>query len=370
MATNQSDRVLVLGGGVVGLSIAFRLAGAGVPVTVLERGDPGGEASGAAGGILGPQLENQNAGPLLELSLRSRTLYPAFVRDLEALTGIDTGYRALGVLRLAFDEAQTHELAATAQWQHAFHLRAELLGPEELRQLEPAASPEATAGLFLPEDHQVEPRRLLRALVAACERLGVELRRTEVLGILEAHGAVTGVRTSEGEVLARRVVLALGAWSGLLDRGVPVEPVKGQILELRAPPDALRHLLYGAGVYLVPREDGRVLVGSTMERVGFDKRLTESGQEQLRRAAERVCPMLREASVNARWAGLRPDTGDHLPFLGAGPLTGLMLATGHFRNGVLLAPITARLVVECITGGKLPIDPRPFAWDRDRSFPS
>lgn len=363
----RGQRVAVVGGGVIGLTIAHRLAAAGASVTVIDRTASAQEASWAAGGILGPQLEAERPGPFLELALRSRTLYPALAATLKEQTGLSIGYRETGMLRLAFTEDQAQSLAATHAWQRASQLRAELLSPVELRGLEPSASPHAIAGLWLPDDHQVEPRRLLAALRAGCVRLGVSVLLGEALELETRGDRVSGVRTSAGRLEADRVVLAAGVWSGALaPLGIrlPLEPVRGQIVELRVAPGMLQRQLNGEGVYLVPREDGRVLVGSTMERVGFDRSVTDAAVEGLLRGACKLCPSLSGAAVNDRWAGLRPATPDHLPILSAGPLTGLFFATGHFRNGVLLAPITARIVLDWVSEGPRVMDLNAFRHTR------
>jgi glycine oxidase len=360
--------VIVVGGGVMGCGIALRLRQAGARVTVLERAIPGAEASSAAGGILAPQEESEGPGPFLDLCLASRALYPEFAAELRALTGIDVHYLPSGVMHLAFDDAGLQRLEATAAWQRARGLRVELLSGAEVRALEPQLTSDVRGATRFVEDHQVDNRLLTRALTMAAAKVGATFRTGYVRGVVEERGRVVGVDL-EGEVLrAQAVVIAAGSWSGLvqgsaLDPRV-VRPARGQMVQFQARLPPFTHVVFSDQGYLIPRQDGRVLAGSTLEFAGFEKSVTAEGLHRILTLALRMCPALARVPVQETWAGLRPYTDDHLPILGAGPLPGLFLATGHFRNGILLTPITAKLLAEEVLGERTSVDLTPFRFDR------
>ncbi len=368
-AAERAADVVVVGAGIMGCALALRLAQAGAQVTVVEKAVPGAEASSAAAGILAPQMEAQGPGPGFELGLRSRGMYPRLAEELKDLTGIDVGYRPCGVLLTVFDEAGRHGLEAMAAWQTALGLRAELLGADEARALEPAMNPAAHGVLHFPDDAQVDNTLLVRALYVAAARAGVSFRTGWVRGLWTEGERVLGVDLEGAQVAAGAVVLAAGSWSGLVHgAGVGpavVRPVRGQMLELQAKVPLLSRIVFSFHKgYVVPRVDGRVIVGSTMEEVGFEKEVTAGGLAAILGVALQLCPELAGAPVTRTWAGLRPGTRDHLPLLGEGPLRGLFFATGHFRNGILLAPITARLVAERVLGQPTAVDLAPFRYDR------
>jgi glycine oxidase len=372
--------VLVVGGGLVGLLAARALAGVGRSVIVLERSaDPGREASSAAAGMLSPQMEaaegilvgaggdTARRGAMLDLCLAARAMYAGFVAEIEAETGADVGYRAEGTLVAALDEAEAEAIAARGAEQRARGLAAEWLEPSEAREMEPGISAAVCGALHLPDDHQVDNVALVEA--AARPRPGMEVRTgVEVRAILARGGRVTGVRTAAGEVAGERVVLAAGAWSAGIEglpRRIPVRPVRGQMLSVGPAAVPRRKTVGGRAVYCVPRADGRVLIGATVEEAGFDVAVDPAAIDGLRSAAERLLPDLAGAPETARWAGLRPGTADDLPILGADPeLAGLVYATGHYRNGILLAPLTARWMAALIDGEPPPGDPAPFRPDR------
>jgi glycine oxidase len=365
--------VIIIGGGVMGCGLALRLRQAGLSVTVLERSIPGAEASSAAAGILGPQMESEGPGPFLELCLRSRALYGGLATELRELTGVDIAYLPSGVLKAAFTEFELHHLEATAAWQQALGLRAELLDGGQARELEPKLSPQALAAVRFPDDHQVDNRLLVRALSMAVARVGAAFRSGYVRGVVEEHGRAVGVDL-DGELLrAGAVVVAAGSWSGLvqgtaLDPRV-VRPARGQMLEFHTRLPLTSHILTSEKGYLVPRTDGRLIAGSTMEFAGFDKQVTAEGASRILAMALELCPELGQAAVQQMWAGFRPYTEDRLPILGPGPLPGLFLATGHFRNGILLAPVTAKLLTQCILGERPTVDLTPFRYDRFSARP-
>lgn len=364
--------VAVVGGGAIGCACALRLAQDGRRVVVVERGEPGGEATWAAGGILGAQMEAGGTGPLLSLSLRSRGLHAELARELREGTGIDVGYRPCGVLELAFDEADEESLAARRRWQVAAGLAAERVDAAFCRAQ--GASPHALSGLLLAGDGRVDNRLLGRALRLAAEQAGARFIQASAREVLHRGGAVVGVALAEasgGEARleSEQVVIAAGAWSNLLEgtslRSGVVRPVRGQVIALSLPPPSEMVLGSPQG-YAIPRGADRVLVGATREEVGFDKSTTEEGVGQMRRVAERLSPALGRAPLVDRWAGLRPGSADDLPLLGpaaAGP-RGLIFATGHFRNGILLAPATAEIVRALVAGRPAPVDLAPFRPDR------
>lgn len=363
-------KVIVIGGGVMGCGIGWRLAQSGADVTILERSIPGAEASSAAGGILAPQKESAGPGAFLELCLRSRAMYGEFARELLEVTGVDIGYVASGVLSVAFDEAALVKLEATAAWQTAAGLRARLVDGKEARALEPALSPSAVGALHLPDDHQVDNRQLVKALSMAAARAGAQFKTGYVRGLVDDGARVRGVDLDGEKLEGDAVVLAAGSWSGVV-QGSPVDPrvlkpARGQMVQLgtRLPP--FSRVLFSERGYLVPRRDGRIIAGSTMEFVGYEKHVTADGLRAVLAMAIELCPELKDAPVQDTWAGLRPYTEDHLPILGAGPKPGLFLATGHFRNGILLAPITARLVSELVLGRKPSVEVRAFSYERFR----
>jgi len=367
--SRAASDVAIIGGGIMGSAIALRLAQRGIAVTVIERGIPGAEASSAAAGILGPQMEAEGPGPLLELGLKSRALYPALAAELRELTGIDVGYDRSGVLAVAFDEAGEAALSARRAWQLGRGLRVDSLSGEAVRAREPALGPAVRAALAFNDDAQVVARELARAFSQAAAGAGARfLTGRYVRRVVIASDAVTGVEL-DGDVLpAGVVVVAAGSWSGLVEgAGVPptvVRPARGQLVSIETRPPLFRHVVSAPGGYLVPRRDGTVLAGSTVEMAGFRKEVTVGGLAGILTMARTVIPALADAPVTGSWSNFRPFTEDHLPVLGATRVRGLVLATGHFRNGILLAPITAQAIAELIATGQAPIDLAPFAIER------
>lgn len=362
--------VAVIGGGVIGCAIAWELAKRDVDVVVLERGRPGGGATGTAGGMLSPLAESPGPGPFLEMATRSLNAYPDFVAELEATTRVDTDYRTDGKLALAFDDEGRSALRRQRDWQVEAGFEAEWLDGPEAVHIEPALGRPAAA-LHIPWDHRIDTRRLGRALWIAASDAGARFRLgTEVVGLATTGGRVTGLELADGDAQdCDAVVVAAGCWSGRLGGlpgPLPVTAVRGEIVVIEAGPPLLRHTVTGLGRYLVPRSDGRILVGATEDRVGFDARLTAGGTVTLLQAALRMAPSLAGATVTDGWAGLRPGTPDDLPVLGRAPgAEGLLYATGHYRNGILLAPETARMIADAITRD---IDaPTAFSPDRFQS---
>lgn len=361
--------VLVVGGGLIGCGAAYELAKAGLTVTVVERGTPGCEASGAGAGMLAPQAESSAASPWLSLALASKALYPDLAAELRDLTGVDVEYRTGGDLCCFFDEKDEAAARVRRAWQVENGLKAELLGQDDVRQLEPDLSPEVRGALFFPEDHWVNNPRLVAALAQAAALSGVAFIQAEVRELLREGDRVVGVSTTEGKLSAGAVLLAAGAWSGQLAAtaglALPVVPVRGQILCLEGIPQRFSHLVHAGEHYLVPRASGEILVGSSMEWVGFVKQVTAEQIRAFLQAAIRLVPRLGSVPIKAMWAGFRPMAPDGRPVIGPWPgVEGLFVSTGHGRNGILLTPITARLIRELIVGGKPSLDLTPFSPGR------
>ncbi|HUP19299.1 MAG TPA: glycine oxidase ThiO [Gemmatimonadota bacterium] len=375
----RSPDALVIGGGLIGCSIARALAADGRTVVVLERNrEPGAEASRAAAGLLVPQTERAmgrlGAGSaaaedaMLALLLESQRRFPAFARDLEEVSGRSVHYRGEGSLVAALSAEEAAALAAFARRQADRGLPAEWIEGSAARRLEPALGPAVRAALLVPGDHQVDNVELTLAAVEAAKCAGVEIRTSAaVAGIVARDGRAAGVRLEDGTRLdAALVLLAAGAWSGGLEglpRELPVRPVKGQMIAVVPPPPAsIRRIVSVPGAYCVPRDDGRVLVGATVEEAGFDTAVDEVAARRLVAAAARALPGFAAAPVVAHWAGLRPGTPDGLPILGEDPdLPGLVYATGHYRNGILLAPVTAAIVGAIGRGDEPPVAIEPFS---------
>jgi glycine oxidase len=369
-ATHRSPDGVVIGAGAIGCALAWRLAQRGLLTWVVDPGPPGGEATGASAGILAPQIESHGAGPLLTLQLASRERYPALIAELTTATGMDVGYRRSGGLLVAGpDEVAGLEQRAT--WQRALGLHLERLSPADGRVHEPALG-EHAAALRFADEAQVEPQRLVRALERAARAAGAEFVHGRALRVLHQAGAVSGVVLGDGSgeriVATPRVVVAAGSWSSLVEGALlpppAVYPVRGQIVEVETHALHLRHVVFGYGGYLVPRPDGRVLLGSTEERTGYQKEVTVAGVTAVLQTAQRLVPAIAGAAILRTWSGLRPCTGDRLPFLGPTPIAGLHLATGHFRNGILLCPITADALAACALGEPPPVDLTPFSITR------
>ena len=360
-------RVIVVGAGLIGCSIARFVARAGAEVTLIDRDEPGRHASWAAAGMLAPQAEADASNDFLSLLLKGRSLYPSLAAELLAETGIDIGYRTEGSLLLALTGEDEESLVGRYKWQVQGGLAVESLTPEDVLRLEPSLTRSVRAALLLPDDHQVENRLLNAALQQSAAVAGAELIQEPVAEVLTERGI--GVRLASGEELrGDAVVIAAGSWSGGirgLPRALPVEPVPGQLLAYRPDPMPLSHVVTTHRGYLVPRRDGRLIAGATVEDPSFEARTTEEGKEQVSAGAAEMLPMLRTLQVREHWAGLRPATPDRLPILGADPdVRGLFYATGHYRNGVLLAPVTGELIGRLILGVAPGSDLTPFRVDR------
>ncbi|HEX6924754.1 MAG TPA: glycine oxidase ThiO [Longimicrobiaceae bacterium] len=361
--------VVVIGGGLIGSAVARELALNGLRVLLFERGRPERTASWAAAGMLSPLAESEDAGGFLDFLRASRKLYPSFTRSIEEATGLPTGYRSEGTFLVALNESDEAALRQRFAWQRAADLPVEWLTGDETRQFEPAISGEARAALRFDEDHQVDNRLLLEALRVAAGHAGVDRRIEEVAGIVRQGERVSGVQLRSGErVEAGWVVVAAGVWCSRLEglpRPLPLRPVHGQLLALHPGRPLIRHVLDSPRIYLVPRADGRVIVGATVEEIGFEQRVTAAGIHTLLGAALELIPELEHARFGESWSGLRPGTPDHLPILGADPdLPNLVYATGHYRNGVLLTPITAEVVADLVMDRPSRLPLAAYAPDR------
>jgi glycine oxidase len=366
--------IVIIGAGVIGLATAWRAAARGANVTLVDP-EPASGASAVAAGMLTPIGEvTYGEEPLLRLGLASRDRYAAFVAELEEQTGRDTGHRTDGTLEVAFDSDDLGYLDDLRRFQESLGIETEALTGRECRKIEPMLAPGVRGGLLAPHDGSIDPRRLAPALLAAAEKLGVRLVRERATAIVVAHDAAVGVRTDGGgELRADKVLLAAGPWSGDVE-GLPpgivpaMRPVKGQVLRLRTKIPFIarttRGLVKGSPIYLVPRADGEIVVGATQEEMGFDTRVTAGGLWELLRDARELLPGITELEFAEVSAGLRPGSPDNAPVMGPTPLPGLYLSTGHFRNGILLTPVSADIMAEVLVDGTMPEVGRPFTPDR------
>jgi glycine oxidase len=358
--------VLIVGGGVIGCSIALRLAEAGCAVTVLERGRLGCEASSAAAGMLSPQTDALQPDEFFAFAVKSRAMYKDFVAQLQDLSGIDPQLRDEGTLFVSIENLQDQADEWTA-WQMQAGLNLKKLKPNELYKLEPAASRMATRAFFMADDHQVDNRLLMQALGVAIKRAGVEvIEGVEVTSLIAEGNRISGVRCGDRQIHAGSVVVAAGSWTGGLLEKVglmaKIIPARGQMIALRS--SAIRHVVHSSRIYLVPRNDGRLLIGATIEYAGFAKANTAQGTYALLSAAFALAPELCGAEIVEMWSGLRPDTVDHMPILGETGIDNLWLATGHYRNGILLAPATAERLAHSLLQGRDEAELKPFSIHR------
>lgn len=360
--------VVVIGAGVQGCAVALRLAQAGQDVLVLERSIPGAEASSAAGGILSPGVEAVEPGPFYALCRASLARYPALVREVEATTGVAVGYREGGTLEVALEDDHAQLLAARAERLERQGLPAEVLDDAAARRLEPSLSPETRGALFFPDEASLDPRLLSRALYLAARAAGARFQTGQVLRIVHEGGRAVAVEHDAGRIDAGAVVLAAGAWSALVPgSGLPrgaVRPVRGQIALLDTRQRLLSRVVFSDKGYVVPRADGRLLCGSTMEEVGFEKAVTAGGLHRVLGMALEIAPALTHVPVVDTWSNFRPASPDGAPVLGPSSVAGLFYATGHTRNGILLTAITADAVAAAVLGRPPPVDLAPFSVER------
>lgn len=370
----QTWDYLIIGAGVSGLSIGWQLARRGHQVAIVERDSAGAGASTAAAGMLAPIAEIKFAQEnLTNLSLQSLELYPDFIAELESDAQMSIDYRTHGTLLIGIDRDDTAALDHTYQYQRQLGLQIERLSPEAARELEPGLSPNIHSALFCPDDHQIDARLLVKALARAFVNAGGTLiENSEISEVLYENSQIRGALTSAGcDISAHKVIIAAGAWARSI-RGLPsgilphIRPVKGQMisLELGEPP-LCRHVLRGPDAYLVPRSNGQLLIGSTMEEKGFDARMTAGAVFELLRGAWETLPGVYDSAILETWASFRPVSLDGAPILGPSPtIKNLWFALGHGRHGILLTPSTARLTVQALETREIPAQMKPFLIDR------
>jgi glycine oxidase len=349
MKTVHSPDVIIAGGGIIGVSIALELRERGLQVLVLERGEPGQEASSAAAGMLAA-FDPETPSALCSLAQESARMFPDYVRKLERLAGMQVDLRSQGTIAF-FDRSSTPATSALGRYRK--------LSGDELRRIEPAVAVAVAIhgySAFLVEESSVDPVLLMRAALKAASTMGIEVRvGSEVTGI-RAQGGRIEVTAGQGRLSAAKAINCRGAWSG-----APVKPRKGQMLAVRPRDTGVEHVIHAPGVYVVPRSSGRLVIGATVEDVGFDKTVEPETIHELRRAAVELVPGLASAEVVASWAGLRPGTPDDLPVLGETEAPGVFTASGHYRNGILLAPVTARIMANLCMGKAAGFDISAFS---------
>jgi glycine oxidase len=372
VAAHGKPEVIIIGAGVVGLGAAWRLAERGAAVTVFDKAGAGQGASYAAAGMLAACAEAEpGEEALVALGRRGQALWPDFAAEVEQASGLSVDLRREGSLVLALTADDQKRLRHHLAFQQGLGLPLEWISAAEVRRREPHLAPAIAGAVWSPEDHQVDNRKLVAALRIAAERAGATVREhTPVERIIVANGRASGITLADGsEIPADVVVLAAGAWS----RGIaglapalrpPVRPVKGQMIALAMDVPLISHVVWAPGVYLVPRNDGRLLLGATVEEKGFDTALTAGGVLSLLEAAWRALPAIEELPVAEMWVGHRPGSRDDAPIVGPGPVEGLVYATGHHRNGILLAPVTADAIARLVLDGAVDPAIRPFGIDR------
>jgi glycine oxidase len=357
--------VAIVGGGIIGGSIAFELAAERLKVVLLDRQQPGQGASWAAAGMLSPGPDSPESAPLVPLGKESLRLYPEFVSQVEDVSGRPQAFAREGALQIFAGPSGESERQKMATEYQRLGLGFELISLDEARRVEESLGPAARAAAWLRDEAVVDPRLLTVAVIEAARRRGVEIRHDcSVAAILHNGNRCDGVLAGGERFAARFVVVAAGAYSGGIERlarYAPTRPVRGQMLALRSRDLRLRRVVRSLKGYLVPRRDGRIIVGSTLEEAGFDNHVTPSGMRKILDAALELVPGLASAEVIETWAGLRPGTPDNLPILGPTDVEGLLIATGHYRNGILLTPVTAKLLRLWILTGRVPMDTAAFS---------
>lgn len=371
MTAPTTTDIVIMGGGVTGSSIAYHLQKEGASVTVLEREEIASESSSAAAGMLAPIGGMHKDDPLTELLIAGRKLNLELIPQLQEASGVQTEYRRLGSLRIAITtEGETELRERYTAWKE-LQQEVEWLSGAEARQIEPLLGEQALAAIYAPAEGSMKPAGFTRAYAGAARSLGARfIERCEVIGIERSGDTITGVRTSTGNVIpCQHLIIAAGAWSGRcgdwLGFDLPVSPTRGQILALHQPEKPLTHILSGAGAYLIPKPDNTIFVGATVEKAGFDKRLTAGAISRLLASAIEIAPQLEHASIAHMWAGLRPGTPDNRPILGKAPTwSNITLATGHNGIGFELSAITGKLIAELVLSGQTPQLLQPFGVER------
>ncbi len=359
---------VIIGGGIIGCTIACELRKEKQKVAVIEKGLPGAEASTAAAGMLAPHAGPRLKTPFFNLLREGLASYPQFVQEVEVETGLETEFRNSGLFYLAFDEDDEKKLEEKLAWQRSSNVEAEWVSGSEIRKKEPLVGANAKRGLYFPEDCQIDNVKLMKAIHVWAKKIGVEfLLGNPVTKILIEGERVQGISIGKDRVESPIVINAAGCWADF-DRNlpfeIPVKPARGQIVVLQHRTALFSHMLYTRRIYMVTRTDGRIIVGSTVESVGYDKNVTVKGLHKLVRGVIDINPDLGFLAFRESWAGLRPRSKDNLPILGKSPIEGLFLATGHFRNGILLGPLTAQILSRLVLGKKVEHDITPFEISR------
>ena len=359
---NTYDAV-VAGGGLIGASIALELAEAGLKVGLYDAREPGREASWASAGMISPAPESPGMIPFVPISLASVAIYPKFIEKVEALSGMDVAYRKDGAIDVLLDGGIEEELSTIIALQHGVGLRAEALTAEQAREMEPSLTEEVQAAIFRPDEASLDTRAFTDAVLKAARAKGVEIfAGNGAKSLWKENGRCKGLNLKNGRVEAKWTIIAAGSFSAGIE-GVapyaPVFPAKGQMIAMRCETVKIQRVLWLDHTYLVPRNDGRIIAGSTIERTGFDHDVTAGGMKKILNEAIKLAPGLEKAMIEETWAGLRPDSPDHLPILGPTDMDGLLIATGHFRSGILLAPVTAVLMCEWICSQRVSVE-----WER------
>lgn len=362
--------VLVVGAGIIGSAIAYHLRKRDIDVTVLEREEPGKQASSAAAGLLAPLGPLSGPGPFADLLLSSFSLFPTLVPELEALSGLQLGYEQTGALRTVRNPKRvSHLKKKLADWQ-ALGLEMHWLSGDEARQQEPLLASDIKAAIYAPQESQIQASHLTKAFARAAEKLGATFySHAEVIDIKQKDGAITGIQTRQGEIIkCSHLVLATGAWAGQqegwFNLTLPVQPVKGQIIALQNTSPSLKHIIFGESAYLAQKQD-TIIVGATKEYAGFDTQTTDESISWLKDAALRFIPTMQQAPLASAWAGLRPGTPDKQPILGSAPRwKNVTLALGYNSVGIILSAITGQTIAELVATGRTPEIIRPFSLTR------
>ena len=366
-------KVVIIGGGLIGLAVGEELVRRGVRVDLIERSETAGqESSSAAAGILTPQGESEQPGSFFELCKASYSLFPEVVARFKSLISLDTGYSVTGLLAVAFSDEESRNWNRKADWLRQQGIASHALSADEVRVLEPRIGA-VISGVFWPQAAVVDPAALVQGYAKLFQSQGGKIHSsTLVTGVLAQGRQVYGVSTSHGRFEGDAVINCAGAWAGFerhFPISVPCRPARGQLLQYETQVPLISRIVYSANGYLVPRSSYRLIAGSTVEYVGFDKQVTEAATQLIHERAVRLVPEIAQIPIEAAWAGLRPDSPDHLPILGKTEWQGLWMAAGHFRSGILLAPVTARLIGDALLHGKTELDLSDFRLSRFEPAP-
>lgn len=361
--------IVIIGGGIIGCAIAYNLRKSGADVTVVERGEIGSQASSAAAGLLAPLGPLSGPGPFADLLLSSFAMFPTLVPELEDASGIHLEYEQAGALRTVRNPKRILNLKKRMESWKNFGLEMHWLTGDEARRQEPLLSPEISAAIYVPEESQIQAPQLVKAFSVAADNLGAHIHSNEeVIDLQRDQDKVTGVLTTQGQITCNRLIIATGAWAACygkwLDIMLPISPLRGQILSYQQPTTPVRHIIFGDATYLAPKGNS-LIVGATKEEAGFDANVTDEGIAWLRDSATRLIPILKQGSIEATWAGLRPKTPDTKPILGPVPYwKNVILATGHNSVGIMLSAITGKTITDYMTTGHVPEIIRPFSLER------